>query len=117
MDLAMMAAFNSKERTIDDWVALFREADERFKLDEAQFGGGQGLAVLRFKWDSQMHLHSAPNADGKSIAYPLDNDEEVSRLSNQHDVLKDEMGELVLAPIDLSTPLRILDSGTADGET
>ncbi|RYP49412.1 hypothetical protein DL768_004885 [Monosporascus sp. mg162] len=49
-------------------------------------------------------------------AYPLENSEESSRLRNQHDVIKDAMGGLVLAPINLSaSPLRILDSGTADG--
>jgi hypothetical protein len=43
--------------------------------------------------------------------------EEINRLSNQHDVIKSEMpgSSLVLAPVDLSKPLRILDSGTADG--
>ncbi|KAI4858862.1 hypothetical protein F4820DRAFT_196154 [Hypoxylon rubiginosum] len=49
-------------------------------------------------------------------AYPLDNEKEISRLRNQHDVIKVAMGGLVLAPVDLSkSPLRILDSGTADG--
>ncbi|KAI0165388.1 hypothetical protein GGR52DRAFT_575479 [Hypoxylon sp. FL1284] len=49
-------------------------------------------------------------------SYPLDNEAEISRLQNQHDVIKDAMGALVLAPVDLSkSPLKILDSGTADG--
>jgi len=55
----------------------------------------------------------APKTD-----YILESDDEVKRLTNQHDVIKDEMGPqgLVLAPIDLSgEPLRILDSATADG--
>jgi hypothetical protein len=49
--------------------------------------------------------------------YVLASDEETSRLANQHDVIKDEMGgSLVFAPIDLAAgPLRILDSATADG--
>jgi hypothetical protein len=43
---------------------------------------------------------------------------EASRLSNQHDVIKDEMGGLVLAPIDLPAhSLRILDSAAADGRS
>lgn len=42
--------------------------------------------------------------------------EELSRLSDQHKLIKDHMGKLVLAPIDLSVSgLRILDSATADG--
>ncbi|KAH8704452.1 hypothetical protein GQ44DRAFT_732403 [Phaeosphaeriaceae sp. PMI808] len=47
--------------------------------------------------------------------YFLKSEEEVSRLSNQHDIIKDGMNGLVLAPINLSKPLRVLDSGTADG--
>ncbi|KAF2973068.1 hypothetical protein GQX73_g500 [Xylaria multiplex] len=48
--------------------------------------------------------------------YPLENSNESTRLQNQHEVIKDAMGGLILAPIDLkSSPLRILDSGTADG--
>jgi len=49
-------------------------------------------------------------------SYPLASSEESKRLQNQHEIFKDEMGRLVLAPIDIKkTPLRILDSGTADG--
>lgn len=50
-------------------------------------------------------------------SYPLENSNETKRLQNQHELYKDEMGgRLVLAPIDVKTsPLRILDSGTADG--
>jgi hypothetical protein len=46
----MKATFNSGERTIVDWVALFAKADSRFELADTQVGGGQGLAVLRFVW-------------------------------------------------------------------
>lgn len=51
----------------------------------------------------------------ESGEYILESEEEMSRLSNQHGVIKAEMGRLILAPIDLSKPLRILDSATADG--
>jgi hypothetical protein len=48
--------------------------------------------------------------------YPLANSEESKRLQNQHEIFKDEMSGLVLAPIDLkASSLTILDSGTADG--
>lgn len=50
-------------------------------------------------------------------AYPLSNDVGAKRLRNQHDVIKDAMGGLVLAPLDFAaSPLKILDSATADGE-
>ncbi|MCJ1380210.1 hypothetical protein MMC17_003313 [Xylographa soralifera] len=54
--------------------------------------------------------------DAKKTDYILDNEEEMGRLSNQHGVIKNAMGGLLLAPVDLSAgPLRILDSATADG--
>ncbi|KAH6669782.1 hypothetical protein B0J14DRAFT_565564 [Halenospora varia] len=51
------------------------------------------------------------------VGYIMATDEEMSRLENQHFVIKDAMGgSLLLQPIDLSVgPLRILDSATADG--
>ncbi|KAI1125696.1 hypothetical protein F5Y10DRAFT_294468 [Nemania abortiva] len=49
-------------------------------------------------------------------SYPLENSNEATRLQNQHQVIKDAMGGLVLAKIDLKDkPCEILDSGTADG--
>lgn len=45
------------------------------------------------------------------------NSREMERLSKQHDVIKNAMGGLLLVPAGLSTGnLRILDSGTADGQ-
>lgn len=32
MDLEMMTNFNSKERDIDDWTAIFAQADPRLKI-------------------------------------------------------------------------------------
>jgi hypothetical protein len=41
---------------------------------------------------------------------------EVERLRIQHVVIKDQIKDLILAPVDLSTSgLRILDQATADG--
>lgn len=54
--------------------------------------------------------------DGKKTDYILESDDEMGRLSNQHGVIKDAMGGLLLMPVDFSKgPLRILDSATADG--
>ncbi|KAI1653950.1 S-adenosyl-L-methionine-dependent methyltransferase [Daldinia decipiens] len=53
---------------------------------------------------------------GAQEQYVLEGNEgELQRLADQHDVLKASMGTLVLAPVDFSNHLRILDSGTADG--
>ena len=41
---------------------------------------------------------------------------EIARLRLQHEWLKSEIGQLVLAPLDHTVPnMKILDSGTADG--
>ncbi|KAL9119450.1 MAG: hypothetical protein Q9187_003997 [Circinaria calcarea] len=54
--------------------------------------------------------------DGKKTDYILESDDEMGRLSSQHEVIKDAMGGLLLVPVDLAAaPLRILDSATADG--
>ena len=49
--------------------------------------------------------------------YFMKSEEENSRLSNQHEVIKDAMGgQLVHAPLDLTAQsLCVLDTGTADG--
>ena len=41
---------------------------------------------------------------------------ELKRLSDNHEMFKDAMGGLLLAPVDLSKPdLRVLDVASADG--
>lgn len=40
MDLAMKAIFNSGERSIENWRALFTKADRRFELMDTLVGGG-----------------------------------------------------------------------------
>ena len=46
-----------------------------------------------------------------------ENPTELERLACQHETIKRFMGNLMLAPIDLSRPgLRILDSGTVDNK-
>ena len=55
---------------------------------------------------------------GQSWEHILDNPDEITRLSYNHELFKDALnGKLVLAPIDFSTgPKKILDSATADGD-
>lgn len=66
-------------------------------------------------YSSQVTAETLYKMSPERTDYFLESEEEISRLSNQHDVIKDEMGGLILAPIDLSQPLRVLDSATADG--
>lgn len=49
--------------------------------------------------------------------YWMESEGERKRLASNHYIAKDAMGgELVRAPVDFSRPVKVLDSGTADGE-
>ena len=50
MDLTMLELQNSKERELDDWKALFNEADERFEFLGGEQPAGSRLWILRAKW-------------------------------------------------------------------
>ncbi|KAH8585285.1 hypothetical protein B0O99DRAFT_223105 [Bisporella sp. PMI_857] len=55
-------------------------------------------------------------ADRSQADYIMASEEEMSRLSSQHNIIKHAMGGLLLVPVNLSAGgLRILDSATADG--
>ena len=60
-------------------------------------------------------LTMAQNAE--KAEYILDTDEEIKRLTAQHEVMKDAMGGLLLAPLEITSTarMRILDSATANG--
>jgi hypothetical protein len=49
-DLAMLQQFNSRERDAAEWEALFKEADERFKLDRIVSLPWSILSVIEFRW-------------------------------------------------------------------
>ncbi|KAI1384552.1 S-adenosyl-L-methionine-dependent methyltransferase [Hypoxylon trugodes] len=52
MDLQMMGAFNSKERTAKEYAALFQEADERLKYQaKYQFPGDQKSCIFEAVWE------------------------------------------------------------------
>ncbi|KJK79860.1 hypothetical protein H634G_04099 [Metarhizium anisopliae BRIP 53293] len=51
MDLEMAYTFNSRERTLADWKALFREADPGFVFKSAIEPKGSAMGVLEFEWD------------------------------------------------------------------
>jgi 6-hydroxytryprostatin B O-methyltransferase len=46
LDMQMMTALNSKERTVDDWVALLAMADDRLQLKGVHMPEGAGFALL-----------------------------------------------------------------------
>ncbi|PYI29049.1 hypothetical protein BP00DRAFT_458956 [Aspergillus indologenus CBS 114.80] len=50
-DMYMMAFQNARERTLEDWKALFGAADARFGLSAVHRPVGSALAVLEFTWE------------------------------------------------------------------
>lgn len=62
------------------------------------------------------YVRSCIMAKGKESVYWMESELERKRLASNHFIAKDATGgKLVLAPVDFSKPMRILDSGTADG--
>jgi O-methyltransferase domain len=51
LDLCMMAMFNSKERTVEEWKALFQEADPRFRFLSAKRPEGSLLWIIEAVWE------------------------------------------------------------------
>ncbi|KAL8949400.1 MAG: hypothetical protein Q9222_004483 [Ikaeria aurantiellina] len=49
-DMYMLAFQNAKERTIDEWTALFTEVDARFRLGGVSQPPGSALAVMEITW-------------------------------------------------------------------
>ena len=50
MDMIMLALHNSREREKEGWIALFAEADPRFRFESAKVMEGNVAAVLVFEW-------------------------------------------------------------------
>lgn len=49
-DLLMGAGFASHERNLDEWKALFTEADPRFKFSMVNESNESALAIMEFVW-------------------------------------------------------------------
>lgn len=50
-DMLMMTLFNAREREIDDWVQLFREADARFRFVDAKRPEVGTMGVILAEWE------------------------------------------------------------------
>ena len=48
LDLVMHAVVNSKERRMDDWLALVKRADDRFELKSVSVIPGQPFSIMEF---------------------------------------------------------------------
>jgi hypothetical protein len=51
MDLIMLTTANAKERELDDWRELFREADERFEFLRAFKPEKSRMWLIEAKWN------------------------------------------------------------------
>lgn len=47
----MQAIFNSQERTINEWKALFQQADPRFEFMDVKEPKGSALAIIDVRWN------------------------------------------------------------------
>lgn len=50
MDVTMLEIGNAKERDLDEWKALFEQADQRFEFKGMQQPPGSSLAILEATW-------------------------------------------------------------------
>lgn len=48
----MLCAYNSRERTEEDWKALFERADERFVFKGVVTLPGASLSLIEAVWES-----------------------------------------------------------------
>lgn len=50
-DLVMKIMYNAKERSRDDWEALFSAVDKRFKLVSIRIPPGAGISIIEVAWE------------------------------------------------------------------
>ena len=62
-DLSMMQVHNSKERELDEWVALLKGADERLRLQEVVQPFGSSMSVLEVVRDDVVRTSGYMNGD------------------------------------------------------
>jgi hypothetical protein len=60
----MMTLFNARERELEDWKDLFRQADKRFKFISARLPEVGTMSVITAIWDD-----IGNQASGKAKAY------------------------------------------------
>lgn len=52
MDLTMLEIQNSRERELDEWALLFKEADSRFEFLGGSRPTGSRLWILQARWNA-----------------------------------------------------------------
>ena len=51
MDIMMLSLMNGKERELDQWKALFEQADPRFKWNGGSKPDGSRLWIYKVTWE------------------------------------------------------------------
>jgi len=51
MDLTMLELQNARERELDDWAGLFKQADARFKFLGGKQPPGSNLWIMEAVWE------------------------------------------------------------------
>jgi hypothetical protein len=51
MDLTMLEIGNAKERDLEEWKALFAEADARFVFKDLKQASGSRLSIIEITWE------------------------------------------------------------------
>ena len=51
LDMAMKQLLNAKERSAEDWIQLFQEADPRFLLAQISKPQLSELSIIEFSWE------------------------------------------------------------------
>ncbi|TVY33615.1 O-methyltransferase [Lachnellula subtilissima] len=54
MDIGMLTLQNARERNRDDWISLFKRADERYNFAGVTEPEGSDLAIIEFAWQTNM---------------------------------------------------------------
>ena len=49
--MAIKQLLNAKERSAEDWVQLFQEADPRFRLTQINKPELSELSIIEFSWE------------------------------------------------------------------
>lgn len=52
MDMIMLSLCNARERERDDWVDIFKQVDERFKVVNAYVPKGAALGIVEAVWEA-----------------------------------------------------------------
>ena len=73
LDLQLLGMQNAKERDIDDWTKLLKDADPRFKLEAVNMPPNSLLAMIVVAWEAdEMHeaVPGLPHQNASEAATP-----------------------------------------------